>query len=78
MEYTGVSFDTVLETLGVQTGATTVVLTASDGYMAEIPLADIESSADAILAIEEGTIASVFPGLETKTWVKDIVSMEFK
>jgi len=78
VQYTGVSFDAVLETLGVQAGAMTVVLTASDGYVAEISLADIESSADAILAIEEGAIASVFPGLETKTWVKDIVSMEFK
>ena len=62
----------------MQAGASAVVLTASDGYIAEVPLADIEGSPDALLAIEEGTILSVFPGLETKTWVKDIVSMEFK
>jgi hypothetical protein len=78
VEYTGVSLTAVLEALGVQSGATTMVLTASDGYMAEVPLADVQTSADALLAIEDGTISSVFPGLETKTWVKDIVSIEFK
>jgi hypothetical protein len=78
VEYTGVRFSAVLEALGVQAAATTVVLTASDGFMAEVPLADIAASPDSLLAIDEGTIVSVFPGLETKTWVKDIVSMEFK
>ena len=78
VEYTGVRFAKVLEALKVQAGATAVVLTASDGFAAEVPLADIESSADALLAIDEGTISSVFPGLEGQTWVKDIVTMEFK
>jgi hypothetical protein len=78
VEYTGVRFSAVLEALGVQAGAATVVLAASDGFMAEVPLADIAASPDSLLAIEDGTISSVFPGLETKTWVKDIVSMEFK
>lgn len=78
VDYTGVRFSALLEALGVQAGATTVVLAASDGFMAEVPLADIAASPDSLLVIDEGTIASVFPGLETKTWVKDIVSMEFK
>jgi hypothetical protein len=78
VEYTGVRFSAVLETLGVQAAATTVVIAASDGFMAEVLLADIAAKADSLLAIDEGSIVSVFPGLETKTWVKDIVSMEFK
>jgi hypothetical protein len=78
VEYTGVRFSAVLEALGVQAGATTVVMAASDGYMAEIALADIAADPDSLLAIEDGAISSVFPSLETKSWVKDIVSMEFK
>jgi hypothetical protein len=78
VEYTGVRFGTVLDALKVAPGATAVVMIASDGYAAEVPLADIETSTDALLVIEDGMISSVFPGLETKAWVKDIVSMEFK
>jgi hypothetical protein len=77
-EYTGVRFSAVLEALKVQAAATAVVITASDGFAAEVPLADAKGSADALLVIDEGTIASAFPGLEGQTWVKDIVSMEFK
>jgi hypothetical protein len=77
-EYTGVRFSAVLEALKVQATATAVVLTAGDGFAAEVPLADAKTSADALLAIDEGTISSVFPGLDGQNWVKDIVSMEFK
>ena len=40
-EYTGVRFSAILEALKVQAAAKTVVLTASDGFAAEVPLADI-------------------------------------
>jgi hypothetical protein len=65
--------------LEVQSGATTVVMTASDGYMAEVPLADIQASADAMLTIgDDGKLGVVTPGMESKSWVKDVVSLEFK
>ena len=78
-EYTGVRFSTILEALQVQAGATTVVLAASDGFTAEVALADIAGSPDSLLAMgDDGTFAAAFPGLSSKAWVKDIVSMEFK
>ncbi len=78
-EYTGVRFSAILEALKVQAAAKTVVLTASDGFAAEVPLADIATSTDGLLAIgDDGVLSSAFPGLEGQTWVKDIVSMEFK
>lgn len=78
-EYTGVRFSTLLEALQVQAAATTVVLTASDGFAAEVALAEIAGSPDSLLTIgDDGTFASAFPGLSGKTWVKDVVSMEFK
>jgi hypothetical protein len=78
-EYTGVRFSAILEALKVQAAAKTVVLTASDGFAAEVPLADIATSTDGLLAIgDDGALSSAFPGLEGQFWVKDIVSMEFK
>lgn len=78
-DYRGVRLSDVFAALGVQSGAATLTMTASDGYMAEVPLADIAGSADAILAIGEGGVLSVvIPGVESKSWVKDVVSFEFK
>jgi hypothetical protein len=54
-------------------------MTASDGYMAEVPLADIQASADAIIAIgDDGKLSVVIPGIESKAWVKDVIILEFK
>jgi hypothetical protein len=44
-----------------------------------VPLADIAASADSMLTIgDDGTLSSAIPGMDGKSWVKDIVSMEFK
>ncbi len=78
-DYRGVRLSDLFAVFGVQSGATTLVMTASDGYMAEVPLADIQASADAIVAIEdEGKLSVVIPGIESKAWVKDVVSLEFR
>lgn len=78
-DYRGVRLSDLFTTLGVQSGATALTMAASDGYMAEVALADIAASADAILAIgDDGTLSVVIPGMESKSWVKDAVSFEFK
>jgi hypothetical protein len=78
-DYRGVRLSDLFATLGVQSGATTIVMTASDGYMAEVALADIQASADAMLTIgDDGKPSVVLPGMEPKSWVKDVVSLEFK
>ena len=78
-DYRGVRFADLFAALGVQEAATAVTMAASDGYMAEIPLADIEASADAMLTIgEDGKLTVVIPGIEAKNWVKDVVTIEFK
>jgi hypothetical protein len=74
--YTGVSFPKVLEALKVQAAAKSIVLIASDGYAAEVTMGD--AGADSFLAIEDGTISSVFPALDGKSWVKDIIQMKFQ
>ena len=77
-EYTGVKLADLFKTLGVQASATTLVMTSSDGYMAEAALSEISASADAMLAIGDGTLDMVMPGLSSKAWAKDVVSWEFK
>jgi hypothetical protein len=78
-EYRGVRFSEVFAALAVLDSATSVTMAASDGYMVEIPLSELRASEEAILAVgEDGTISVVIPGMETKNWVKDVISMEFK
>ena len=78
-DYRGVRFTELFAAMAVQDSASTVTMMASDGYMVEIPLGDLEASEDAILALgDDGTISVVIPGMETKNWVKDVVSLDFK
>ncbi|NLE73965.1 MAG: molybdopterin-dependent oxidoreductase [Actinobacteria bacterium] len=78
-EYTGVRLSDLLTTLEVQSTATTLLLGATDGFMAEISLADIEATPDAMIAIDsDGRLNGVMPGMSGKAWVKDIVSMDLK
>jgi hypothetical protein len=78
-DYRGVLLTDLFAELGVQDAATAVTMAASDGYMVEIALADLEASPDAMLAIgDDGTITVIIPGMEAKNWVKDVVTMEFK
>ncbi|NLV72408.1 MAG: hypothetical protein GXY46_07360 [Actinobacteria bacterium] len=77
-DYRGVRLSDLFASLGVQSAAVSLVMTASDGYMAEVALADIEASADAVLAIgDDGKLSVVIPGMESKSWVKDVASFKF-
>ena len=76
-QYEGVSLSDIFEYVGVQSDATTMVLTASDGSTVEVALADI-STEEAILTVgENDAMNTVMPGLDSG-WVEDIVKMEFK
>ena len=78
--YTGVYLNALLTLAGVQDGATTLVLTAVDGYSTELPLADVLNCPECLLAFTDtpGSLYSVMPGFEGATWVHDIVSIEVK
>ncbi len=75
-EYEGVRLSAVLEKTGVKEGAGALLITASDAFSAEAPLADVQACADCLLGIEDGKFNMVMPGLSSKTWVKDVVSIE--
>jgi hypothetical protein len=78
-DYRGVRFTELLAAMAVQDSASVVTMMALDGYMVELSLGDLKASEDAILALgDDGTITVVIPGMETKNWVKDVVSLDFK
>jgi DMSO/TMAO reductase YedYZ molybdopterin-dependent catalytic subunit len=78
-EYTGVRFSALLLTLNVRSTATLVDFYCTDGYIAEVSLADINGSADSMIAIgKDGSLNTVMPGMTGKAWAKNVMTMEFK
>ena len=78
-DYRGVRWTDLCVAFEVQDAATAVTMTASDGYMVELALADIRDSPDAMLTIgEDGKLNVVIPGMEAKSWVKDVVTIELR
>lgn len=79
VEYEGVLLNELLDYIGLADGASTLVMTADDGYSSEVALADVRACADCLITFDEdGSFASVMPGMETSTWVKGLVSLEIK
>lgn len=54
--FTGVLLSTILETVGMQATAQSVVFTGGDGYTQELTLDEINADPQAIIAIEEGGV----------------------
>jgi len=64
----------VLEAAGLT--AETITLTASDGYTADVAVAEIDDTA--VLSIEDGKINAVIPTVAKSAWVDDVVSISAK
>jgi DMSO/TMAO reductase YedYZ molybdopterin-dependent catalytic subunit len=78
-EYTGTLMSVLLPTLKIQPAATMVDFTCTDGYIAEVSLADIKASADSMLTIgKDGSLNAAMPGMYGKAWARDVITMEFK
>ncbi len=79
-DYEGVSLNALLDLADIKDGATTLVITAVDGYEAEVKLADVRDCPNSLVAFtttpEKFNI--VLPDLPTETWVKDVVKIEVK
>jgi hypothetical protein len=79
-EYTGVRMSVLMAQAQVAPEAATLVITAGDGFSAEIDMPTLTACADCMLAFTDtpGSFLAVMPGLSSKAWVKDVVSLEFK
>ncbi len=86
VEYTGKD-DTVTTYLGVpvldliaEAGLTgdTAVFIASDGYEAELALADLEGCPDCVVAFDGDQLRMVLPGFASNVQVKGVVEIQVK
>jgi hypothetical protein len=79
-DYTGVRLSTLMALAQVKPEAATLVITASDGFAAEIDLPTLTACTDCLLAFSDTpeSFLAVMPGQSSKLWVKDVVSLEFK
>ncbi len=75
-EYTGVYLNAVLDMAGITDGAGKLVITASDGYSAEVPLADVKACTECLIAMDGSALNMAMPGMSSKAWVKDVVKIE--
>ncbi len=79
-DYEGVSLKALLEMAGIQDGATTLVITAGDGYSGEVSLAEVLACEDCLLGFTNTLekFKVVMPGFDSGAWVKEVVSLEVK
>jgi hypothetical protein len=79
-DYEGVSLNALLDQAGVKDGATTLIVTASDGYSIEIKIADVRGCPNSLIAFTDTPekFNLILPDLPSETWVKDVVKIEVK
>jgi DMSO/TMAO reductase YedYZ molybdopterin-dependent catalytic subunit len=79
-EYEGVRLSELFDLVGIKAGATQLVITADDGFSAEVSLAEVLAIPDCLLGFTEtpGKFKMVMPGLPSNTWVKGVISIEVK
>jgi hypothetical protein len=77
--YTGVLLKDLLALAQLAPGSSTAVFVASDGFTAEMPLADLVACADCIASFrEQGGFSTVLPGKATNLQVKGVVEIQVK
>jgi hypothetical protein len=79
-DYEGVRLSTLLDMAGVKDGATALHIMASDGFYAEVSLADLRACADCMLAFTNTPekFKVVMPGMTSDMWVKDVVKLKVR
>jgi len=77
-EYEGVRLSKVLAAAAPAADAATLVLTAADGFSAEVAIADATACADCLIAISGTDLNMAMPGLSSKAWVKTVTTIEVK
>jgi hypothetical protein len=75
-EYTGVPVTDLLNAAGAAGG--TVVFIASDGYEAELSMAELEGCADCIVAFDGEELRMVLPGFPSSVQIKGVVEIQVK
>jgi len=75
-EYTGVLVTDLLNEAGAS--GTRLVFIASDGYEAELSMAELEGCADCIVAFDGEELHMVLPGFPSSVQIKGVVEIQVK
>ncbi|MGC9357450.1 MAG: molybdopterin-dependent oxidoreductase [Anaerolineae bacterium] len=77
--YTGLLLNALLDVVEPQDDASTLVITAGDGYNAEVALSDVRACEDCLIGFHEsGDLTGVMPGFDSFAWVKDVEIIEVR
>jgi DMSO/TMAO reductase YedYZ molybdopterin-dependent catalytic subunit len=75
--YQGILLNDLLGIAGPKWKAAALLFKAADGYSAAADLAVVKTCDDCMIAFgEDGGLQSVMPGMESMTWVKDLIEIE--
>lgn len=78
-DYQGVRLNALLDVAKPTSAATKLVLTSSDGFAAELTLADARKCADCLIAFADGgKLNAAMPGMASNLWSRDVVKIEVK
>jgi hypothetical protein len=78
VDYNGVKVNDLLAMVAPAADATTMVLTASDGFSAEVDLSSLAGCDTCIIAFTDDGLMSALPGQESSAWVKFLSNIEIK
>jgi DMSO/TMAO reductase YedYZ molybdopterin-dependent catalytic subunit len=77
--YQGVKLQVLLSLAGIEEDANTLVMTAVDGYSAELPLTEVEDCKNCLVTLEEdGSLSMAMDGMDSGFWVKDVINLMVK
>lgn len=78
--YTGVRMRDLLNKAGIQSGATSVTMTGSDGYTYTIDLTTLQACGDCMVAFDKtpSVYDAAMPGQSGKAWVSSLITIEIK
>jgi DMSO/TMAO reductase YedYZ molybdopterin-dependent catalytic subunit len=74
--YTGIPVRKVLSDAGVKSGATKLVVSASDGYSQAFDLSNVTASDDLILISQNDTVRLVAKGYPGGKWVEMVTTLD--
>lgn len=79
-DYEGVYLNTLLSVAVPASGASSLVLTASDGYSTSVDLAAVQACTDCLVSFTEteGVYNLVMPDFESSAWLKEVVKIEIQ
>jgi DMSO/TMAO reductase YedYZ molybdopterin-dependent catalytic subunit len=77
--YEGIRLTILLNAAKPTSGAKTLTMSASDGYVSDVALADVMKCSDCLLAIDSaGALSAAMPNMASGTWVRNLVKLDVK